>query len=150
MFKGRYNYSVDSKGRTSFPSRFREGLYPEDESRVVITSALDSQFPHLDVYPLRRWLEFEEKLAAKPIFNQNVIMLKRLYVANAVECTLDSHGRILIAPPLRAAAGIQGESIWVGMTRIVELWSPEHWELAQTEALAQINDVRQGLAEFDL
>ncbi|MBN2527209.1 MAG: division/cell wall cluster transcriptional repressor MraZ [Deltaproteobacteria bacterium] len=150
MFKGRYNHAVDGKGRTSLPAKFRENVAAEGNDRVVLTFALDSDYPHLDVYPFVRWSEFEQKLAEKPTFDENVILLKRFYVANAVECPVDSHGRILIPPTHRDYGGISSDATWVGMNRIIELWKPESWDAAQAEALANLSQIRKGLSAFDL
>jgi MraZ protein len=150
MFKGRYNYSVDGKGRSSLPAKFRDSIVSMGNDKVVLTFALDSKHPHLDIYPFSRWEEFELKLSAKPIFDENVIMLKRLYVANAVECQLDSHGRILIPATHRDFAQVEQEATFVGMTRTIELWNSAIWQSAQDEAMAAIMDVRAGLSGFEL
>ncbi|MBN2718602.1 MAG: division/cell wall cluster transcriptional repressor MraZ [Deltaproteobacteria bacterium] len=150
MFKGRYNHTVDGKGRTSLPARFRETVAAEGNDRVVLTFALDSQYPHLDVYPFGRWNEFEQKLAQKPTFDENVILLKRFYVANAVECPVDGHGRILIPATHRTYGDIGEDATWVGMNKIIELWNPQRWDAAQAEALANLAEIRKGLASFDL
>ena len=150
MFKGRYNHTIDGKGRTSLPAKFREAVAADGNDRVVLTFALDSQYPHLDVYPFGRWSEFEQKLAQKPSFDENVIWMKRFYVANAVDCPVDGHGRILIPASHREYGNIEGDATWVGMNRIIELWKPERWDAAQAEALANIPEIRKGLAAFDL
>lgn len=150
MFKGRYDHAVDVKGRTSLPARFRETIAADGNDRVVLTYALDAKYPHVDVYPLSRWSEFEQKLADKPTFDSNVILLKRFYVANAVECPVDSHGRILVPGTHRAYGKVEGEATWVGMNKIIELWNPARWNEAQAEAISNIPDIQQGLAAFDL
>jgi MraZ protein len=150
VFKGRYDHAVDGKGRASLPVRFREAIAGLTDDRIVVTYALDSEHPHLDVYPLTGWREFEAKLAAKPMFDPGVTVLKRLYVANAVECPLDGHGRVLIPPPHREFARIGKDVVWLGMNRIVELWQPEEWRKAEAEAMGRIDEVRRHLAGFDL
>lgn len=150
MFKGRYDHSVDGKGRASLPARFREIIVGLHDDRVVLTFALDEHYPHLDVYSYSGWRQFEEKLAAKPIFDPSVIMLKRLYIANAVECQVDGHGRILIPQAHRDHAGIGQEVAWLGMNRLIELWQPSVWSAAEEEAKGLIQDVRRDLAGFDL
>ena len=60
MFRGRYEHTIDQKGRTSIPSRFRELLsskYADD--RLIVTSYLD---PCLIAYPVAEWQAFEERL----------------------------------------------------------------------------------------
>jgi MraZ protein len=150
VFKGRYDHAVDGKGRASLPARFREAIAAGADDRVVLTYSLDAERPHLDVYPMTGWRLFEEKLAAKPMFDPGVTVLKRLYVANAVECPLDGHGRILIPPQHREFARIGKDVVWLGMNRIVELWQPEQWRNAEAEAMGRIEEVRNHLAGFDL
>lgn len=150
MFKGRYDHSVDGKGRASLPARFRETIVGLHDDRVVLTYALDQRHPHLDVYSYSGWRQFEEKLAAKPMFDPSVIALKRLYVANAIECQIDGHGRILIPQPHREHASIEQEVAWLGMNRLIELWRPSTWAAAEEEARGRIDEVRRDLAGFDL
>jgi MraZ protein len=150
MFKGRYDHAVDGKGRTSLPARFREVLGSLQDDRLVLTAAFDEEFPHIVAYPHSEWRKFEEKLAQKPSFDPNVIVLKRLYVSNAVECQIDGHGRILVPPFLREQAGIAREATWLGMVTTVEIWQPERWARAYEQARDRIRDVRPGLADLDL
>jgi len=150
MFKGRYDHVLDGKGRASLPARFREHIAGYDDDRVVLTFSLDAQHPHVDVYSYNAWKEFEKKLAAKPMFDPNVELLKRLYVANAIECLIDGHGRILIPQAHRDHAGIGKEVVWLGMNRTIELWQPERWQAAEEDAKRRIQDVRAGLAGLEL
>jgi MraZ protein len=141
---------MDNKGRVSLPARFRDEISESGNDRVILTFALDPQYSHLDVYPFHRWVQFEEKLASQPLFDENIVQLKRLYVANAVECQIDNHGRVLIPASHRNYASIDNEVTWTGMTRIIELWQPEIWQQAQEDAISNIMAVKRGLAAFDL
>ena len=98
MFRGRYEHTIDAKGRTSLPARYRDVLSSIGERRVILTSALD---PCLVAYTSPEWTAFEERLAKLPQFDRAVQKLKRIYVSGAVECEVDDSGRILIPPTLR-------------------------------------------------
>ena len=52
MFRGRYEHTIDAKGRTSVPARYRDVLAPSGERRIVLTSALD---PCLVAYTTPEW-----------------------------------------------------------------------------------------------
>ena len=98
MFRGQYEHTMDSKGRVSLPARFREVLTelassPENADRVILTRTFQKC---LVLYPLEQWMNFEEKVRQLPQFDPRVQQLKRVYIAGAVECSLDSHGRVLI------------------------------------------------------
>ena len=142
MFRGRYEHSIDAKGRTSVPSRFREVMLAQGDSRLVLTTGLDNC---LVAYPMTEWLAFEKRLSELPQFNADVVMLKRIYVSGAVECELDKVGRILIPAGLRKHAGFTRDALWAGMGSYIELWAKESFEDLRTEVLSD-GDRRLGIA----
>ncbi|MCC7381851.1 MAG: division/cell wall cluster transcriptional repressor MraZ [Deltaproteobacteria bacterium] len=127
MFRGRYEHSVDAKGRIALPVRFREELdrLYEDE-RLIITAHLTD--PCLVIYPLKEWEAFEERLSKLPQLDPKVTMLRRMYVGRAHECALDKQGRLLVSPELRRDAGIDRDAVWSGSARYLELWSKPTYE----------------------
>ena len=55
---------------------------------------------------------------------------------------LDGPGRVLISPELRAAAGIERETMLLGMGNHFELWDKASYEAKEAEAMAgQMPDV---------
>lgn len=138
MFRGRYEHSIDAKGRTSVPSRFREVMVAGGDNRLVLTTGLDRC---LVAYPMSEWVAFEKRLSELPQFDADVVMLKRIYVSGAVECELDKVGRILIPAALRKHAGFSRDALWAGMGSYVELWAKEEFEGLRNEVLA--DDARQ-------
>ncbi len=150
MFRGRYEHAIDAKGRTSVPARFREVLNAQGEGRLVVTTGLD---PCLVAYPMSEWLAFEDRLAALPQFDPDVVMLKRIYVSGAIECELDKVGRLLIPPSLRKHAGLSREALWAGMGPYIELWSTDRFEALRKEVLADEDrqtSIAKRLAELGL
>jgi MraZ protein len=124
MFRGRYEHTIDAKGRTSLPARYREVLTSAGERRIILTSSLD---PCLVAYSVPEWTSFEERLAKLPQFDRAVQKLKRIYVSGAVECDVDDSGRILVPPTLRDYAGLKKEVLWAGSGKYAELWDLEIW-----------------------
>ena len=112
MFRGRYEHSIDAKGRTSVPSRFREVMTAQGDSKLVLTTGLDTC---LVAYPMAEWLAFEQRLSELPRFDADVVTLKRIYVSGAVECEVDKVGRLLIPAALRKHARLQRDALWAGM-----------------------------------
>ena len=125
MFRGRYEHTIDAKGRTSVPVRYRDVLQAAGARRVVLTSALD---PCLVAYTPTEWSLFEERLSRLPQFDRAVQKLRRLYVSGAVECEIDDVGRILVPPTLRDHARLKKDVLWAGAGRYAELWDKEHWQ----------------------
>lgn len=133
MFRGRYEHAIDAKGRTSVPSRFREVLSAQGESRLVVTTGLDAC---LVAYPMSEWLAFEERLTSLPQFDPDVVTLKRIYVSGAIECELDKVGRLLIPAPLRKHAHLSREALWAGMGPYIELWANARFEALRKDVLS--------------
>ena len=124
MFRGRYEHTIDAKGRTSVPARYRDVLEAAGERRIVLTSALD---PCLVAYTGTEWAAFEERLAKLPQFDRAVQKLKRIYVSGAVECEIDDVGRILVPTTLREHAHLRKEALWAGAGRYAELGDKDQW-----------------------
>ncbi len=148
MFRGRYEHTIDAKGRTSLPARYRDALTAMGERRIVLTSALD---PCLAAFTMPEWSAFEERLVKLPQFDRAVQKLKRLYVSGAIECEIDDSGRILIPPTLRDHAGLTKEVVWAGIGKSAELWDKEAWRAEyQISTEDERRDVSARLAELGL
>ncbi|MCE5314554.1 MAG: division/cell wall cluster transcriptional repressor MraZ [Armatimonadota bacterium] len=123
MFSGAYEHSVDEKGRTVMPARFRQKL---GES-FIMTKGLHGC---LWVFPERTWTRLQQKLTPKSFLDERGIKLERYFLGAASECMPDKQGRINISPILMNHAGIsQGEGVLiVGLTDKVEIWSKSRWD----------------------
>jgi MraZ protein len=142
VFRGQYEHTVDGKGRTSLPARFREVLTTLGESRLVITMAFDTHC--LVAYPMREWEAFEERLAKLPSFDKDVIALKRRYVSPAVECDIDKLGRLLLPSKLRDYAHLTRDVLWAGMGKNIELWDKARFEAANEAPLDEADLAAMG------
>jgi MraZ protein len=147
VFRGVYEHQIDAKGRTSLPARLRETLAGAYDERLILTTALD---PCLHAYPVREWEALETALGKRNPMEPGVKTLMRLYVASAQECPLDKMGRILVPPSLRAHAALEKDVVWVGMVKVIELWSRSGWAKAQEDARAAADsaDVARVLSEL--
>jgi MraZ protein len=133
LFRGRYEHSIDAKGRTSVPARFREVMTAQGESKLVLTTGLDTC---LVAYPMAEWIAFEDRLSKLPQFDADVVTLKRIYVSGAIECDVDKVGRLLIPAALRKHAQLKRDALWAGLGRYIELWSKETFEGLRKDVLA--------------
>jgi MraZ protein len=150
VFRGTYEHAIDAKGRTSFPSKFRELLSAEDSSKLVVTTSLDAC---LVAYPMRAWNAFQERLMQLPQFDKAVRDLKRIYFANAVDVDVDSVGRLLIPNMLREHAKLKREAVWAGNGAYAELWDKEAFNAARfaiTDNEERREEMAQRLAELGL
>lgn len=146
MFRGRFDYSIDDKGRVSLPAKFREVLSANYDERLIITTFDQC----LWAYPIPEWQAIEEKIAALPQFKSQVKALQRVFVSGAAECPLDKQGRIIIPPTLRDYGGLKKEVVFVGMTKRIEIWSKERWEAVFSESQTLIEAATDDLADLGL
>jgi MraZ protein len=147
VFRGRYEHTIDAKGRTSVPARYRDALSAAGEKRVVVTSGLEAC---LVAYAPTEWTAFEERLARLPQFDRAVQKIRRIYVSGAVECDIDDVGRILVPPTLRDHARLKKDVLWAGAGRYAELWDTEEWRRCFETTDEEKQGIASRLAELGL
>ncbi|MFH1729472.1 MAG: division/cell wall cluster transcriptional repressor MraZ [Pseudomonadota bacterium] len=145
MFKGRYEHSIDSKGRISIPSKFRDVLDERFSEHLVITNHFD---PCLVAYPLQAWRDLERKVAEMPQFDKRVTYLKRFFISGAVECPIDKSGRILLPQNLREYADLSKDVVLMGQVRTIEIWAKEKWSEEFEKLKTSFN--AEALSDFGL
>jgi MraZ protein len=131
-FRGTYQHSLDEKGRTSVPSRFRRvfaqssrgGDGDGPRTGFVLSPSDDGC---LIAWPLERWVEFEANVLALPRFREDAKWLRRYMLAEAEEVSVDSSGRVLIPARMREEADIHSAVLWKGQGDMCELWDPERF-----------------------
>lgn len=124
LFRGINSITLDSKGRVAIPRRYRERLLAEANGQLVVT--VDSA-RCLFVYPLPEWELVERKLVQLPSLNPHTRRLQGLLMGHATDLELDSHGRILIPPPLRTFALLDRQAVLIGQGNKFELWDEARW-----------------------
>jgi MraZ protein len=150
MFRGMFEHTIDEKGRVSVPARFREFLQATNDDRVVITNFVMASVRCLDVYPHASWLQLEERLRAKPQFNQRVMRFQNYYFAAAHECTLDRQGRVLLPPTLRDYAGLSKDVVFTAALEKFRIWDRDQWQRVFGEAEQDIMDRPEDLNELGI
>ncbi|HLC18500.1 MAG TPA: division/cell wall cluster transcriptional repressor MraZ [Thermodesulfobacteriota bacterium] len=130
MFRGRYEHSIDAKGRLSIPSKIRETLSERYDSRLVITTYDGC----LIAYPFAEWQKLEEKVSGLPEFKKDTRAFLRFFYSSATDCPIDKLGRILVPQTLRDYAKLERDVVVVGAFRHLEIWSKEVWDKAEQTA----------------
>ena len=147
MFQGATALSLDVKGRLAIPARHREALVEAAGGQLVLTA-----HPHrcLLLYPEPAWLPIRDKVLATSSLNPQAASIKRLLVGNARDETLDSAGRLLIAPELRQFAGLEKQVWLVGLGSHFEIWSDIGWQKEQDAVFALGDQLPPGLEDLAL
>ncbi|NWF56287.1 MAG: division/cell wall cluster transcriptional repressor MraZ [Syntrophaceae bacterium] len=125
MFRGRFEHTIDPKGRVSIPAKFRELLGEKYDDRLIITTDLED--PCLVAFPYEEWVKVEEKVSSMSLVHKDVKAFQRIYISGALECPIDKLGRVLIPPILRSHAQLEKDVVFAGMLKKFEIWNKERF-----------------------
>lgn len=137
MFLGRYEHTIDEKGRITIPSEFREAL----ADSVFVTQGFDG---NLQAFPTLLFEKLSDQVRSISFLSSNSRLLRRLLFSNAKQINFDSAGRILLPAFLRETANLAETALVIGMGEYFELWTPERWQAQQVS----LNDVDANEARF--
>ncbi|MDA8310452.1 MAG: division/cell wall cluster transcriptional repressor MraZ [Actinomycetota bacterium] len=121
IFVGRYEHSLDSKGRVILPAKFRadfeRGGYLSENQEGCLALWTLGEF--------QRQLQAMREQAAEGRTGRN---RTRLWAAHSHEVEIDRQGRMAIPAHLRDFAGLDGDVLVNGAIDRIELWNPSVWE----------------------
>jgi MraZ protein len=120
MFLGRYDHSIDEKGRITIPARFRELL----EDGAYITRGLDK---NLMVLTASSFEVISERITKMSLTNPLARDLRRVMFSSADRVDVDRAGRMLIPAYLREYALLENSVTVVGNGDYFEIWSTDAW-----------------------
>ena len=123
-FRGRYDFSIDQKGRANIPSKFRRLLSPAAEETFVICRAPEGC---LWAYPKDAWEKFEDSLNSKPV-SREFNKFQRVLQSSLSDSTLDRQGRVSLTPLQMKIAGINKDVSIIGRGRYLEVWDTRRFE----------------------
>ena len=124
----------------SIPAKHRDALALQCEGRLTLT-----RHPHgcLLFFPRPVWETHRDQIAAWPM---SARAWQRIFLGNACDVEMDSAGRVLISPELRAAVGLEKEVMMLGMGTHFEIWDAA--KLAADEAAAVGGGMPDVLSNF--
>ena len=140
VFQGPAGLTLDGKGRIAMPSRHREILSAMGCSQLTITKHPEGS---LMIFPRPAWETFRERVAALPM---EAAGWKRIFLGNAMDVEIDASSRVLIAPELRASAGLMRDVMLIGMGSHFELWDAQRH--AAHEAAVMQSAMPESLKSF--
>jgi len=120
MFLGRFEHSVDNKGRVAVPARFRGELNGE----LIVTRGNDRC---LYLFTQEAWEPLAAKLNALPTGDEDARNLRRAVFSAAEPVELDKQGRVMLPDHLHQYSGITGNVFIIGLGAYVEIWDSQAW-----------------------
>jgi MraZ protein len=142
MFLGRYEHTIDDKGRLTIPVRYRELL----AEGAFVTQGFDRNLMVLTTSSFDHVYNYINQIS---MTNPDARQLKRLVFSSAERVEVDKVGRILIPQFQRDFALLQSQVILVGNGDFFEIWSPSEWA-RQNEVLQNAEANEHRFAAFNL
>lgn len=121
MFFGRYEHSLDSKGRLTLPSEYAGDL----AAGVVLTRGMENC---VYLFPKAEFERISGRLSTLSLTDSRVRKLKRWLFSNAQMTEPDRQRRVIVPQRLREIAKISDKVLIAGMDSYIELWQPEAWD----------------------
>ncbi|HQN68616.1 MAG TPA: division/cell wall cluster transcriptional repressor MraZ [Anaerolineaceae bacterium] len=143
MFYGRFEHNIDTKGRMTVPSIYRDQT---PGNVVFITKGLDG---NLMAYPKPAFEIIAQTVSSKSLTDPGVRSFKREILGYTAELAYDTAGRILIPSFLRKFAGIEDQVVIVGVGDSFEVWSPDRLA-AKEEVFADPEANQDRWVAFDI
>ena len=124
MFYGEYNHNLDQKGRLILPARFRDVCRENGLDKFFLTRGLDKC---VFMFSEDEWRRQEQKFKSLSFTKQEARNFNRLFFSGAVDVAPDRQGRFIIPPYLKSYAGIDKETVVIGVSNRIEIWSSAAW-----------------------
>jgi transcriptional regulator MraZ len=122
VFSGRFDHSIDEKGRVSIPARFREVLLRSNHDRLYITNNFSSRERCLELYPPDEWQRIIDRFSQRNRFDPLLQTFETFFIGGAHETPVDRQGRILIPSHLREWARIGRDVVFSALRDRFQLW----------------------------
>ena len=124
----------------SVPAKHRDALQVQCDGRLTLTKHPEGC---LLFFPRPVWEQHREQISKWPM---SARAWQRIFLGNAVDVEMDSAGRILISPELRAAVGLSKDVMLLGMGTHFEIWDAA--KLAENEEQAVAGGMPDVLSDF--
>lgn len=142
VFYGPSALAMDAKGRLAMPTRHRDALQQLCGGRLTLTK---DPAGCLMLIPEPTWLAMRDGLLK---LSMDAAGWRRFLLGSAVDVVMDSAGRLVVPPELRAYAKLQRDLMLMGVGKHFELW--DAGAHAQDEAATLASGMPDSIKSFVL
>lgn len=121
MFVGKFEHSLDDKGRIVLPTALRDELIGNG-----FLGSMDNGC--LALWNRESYSEFVSLLKTQVRDKNSTPDALRKLASSTTTVKPDSQGRIGVSAEQRAFAGLESGAVIIGAIDHIEFWSPERWE----------------------
>jgi MraZ protein len=157
-FRGVYPTTIDAKGRTSLPSKFREVMVESfQDDRFFLTNSSPTDLGNgnfssgLLIFPYNSFSKFEEDFQnSKGLTSAQRESIVNIIINPAVELSVDKLGRFLVPPHLRKSAALDREILFVAAMDKIKIWSLAEWDKVLAQNIRNFPSGTEAAAELGL
>lgn len=140
LFLSTFENKVDSKGRVSLPSFFRNVLLENNQNYVVLYESSINNC--IEGCSLNRIEELSKKIDDLDPFSSEKDAFATIILGGSAQVQFDKDGRILLPKNLVNFADINDTAVFVGKGQFFEIWQPELFKKYQIEAREKFKNNR--------
>ncbi len=144
MFIGQKELAVDDKNRLVLPA-----VYRNDFQGGTCYASLGLDFC-IELYPQEVYGSKASRITSLDDFDPKARKIKRTFLGNTFELTIDSHCRILLPKSLVEKTNLGKKTIIVGMYDHLELWNADAYaERSSEEEASYAEDASQLISRHE-
>lgn len=132
-------HNLDKQNRLFIPAKMRDDL----GKRFIVYKASNGE-NCLFLYTLETWKQMKDKINNQPPSLKLTKQQRHLHI-NSEEVETDQQGRITINSEFCKFAGLQGETLILGVDQRIEIWSRKEYE-----AMLEEDEKHEEYITFDL
>jgi MraZ protein len=125
VFLGEYEVTLDAKGRFLLPAGIKKQLPEDAGDQFVIARGFEKC---LTLYPKKNWDPILAELSKVSEYKAENREFLRYFTMGATLSDLDSAGRMLIPPNLKAHAGLDKDVVLVSVINKIEIWDKSKYQ----------------------
>jgi MraZ protein len=120
---GKYEHTMDPKGRIILPTEFRDAFLVNDVAEVHLLSVND----RIQLLPQQTLKELISELKSHSSLDMDTMDLRSLLYSSIKKAEIKPDGRISIPPLFREDAGLKKKVYIIGADDRVEIWDVDLW-----------------------
>jgi MraZ protein len=138
MYWGEFSSRLDEKGRITVPRRFREAMNTLGHFVWYLTVGYDGA---LFMFHREEWERLCKRARAGSSIDPDTIHFRRVLFGSAFEVRPDNQGRVPIPETLRDHAGLNKETVIIGLDGHIEVWDRDAWRAYRQQQVANLPEM---------
>lgn len=155
-FIGEFTQKVDSKGRVSIPSAFRDMIDEGDPNRAPGTAPRfvmvygDKRREFLEVYTMLSFAEVQARVSKLPRGSKARRALERMFTGQATRAQANETGQVVLSPKIRDKFDFADQAYFIASGDTFQVWKPETYGVHEDDLDDYLDDFGDGFDPLEL